>query len=165
MHIISGRICSATCLSFLRPGDLFPLVEGCVYKQTGQTAGFCISDFLSGLQPQSRLQEAPWAPFVCWLDWGSYFPQRTMLSLSFLPLCALQPPPSWNTHHPAFSSRPEPPCSVLWLPPSDPDLRFLPPRLLLSPWPLDALAKRVTWSSHLRLAQLPCEVPDTTPLS
>lgn len=42
----------------------------------------------------------------------------------------------------------------------DPHPWFLPllPRLPLSPWPLDALAKGVTWSSHLTLAQLPRQV-------
>lgn len=42
----------------------------------------------------------------------------------------------------------------------DPHPWFLPllPGLPLSPWPLDALAKRVTWSSHLTLAQLPRQV-------
>lgn len=58
--------------------SLLPWAWGCfhllsVYEQSGQAAGFCISDILRPAQSQSRLQEAPWAPFVRCLDWGLLF--------------------------------------------------------------------------------------------
>lgn len=51
---------------------------------------------------------------------GDYFPQWTILSLTFLPLRALQPPPRWDTRRPARFSSPALPCPTLWLPPSCP---------------------------------------------
>lgn len=51
---------------------------------------------------------------------GDYFPQWTILSLTFLPVRALQPPPRWDTHRPARFSSPALPCPMLWLPPSCP---------------------------------------------
>lgn len=72
---------------------MFPFAQCCVYRQSGQAAGFCISDILGPAQSQSRLQEAPWAPFVDCLDWGIIFLNKPYCHLTSLPLCALQPLP------------------------------------------------------------------------
>lgn len=89
---------------------MFPSAQRGAYKQTGQTAGFCISDFLRGLQQVAGNTLGP----ICLLvGLGNYFSPWTILSLTFSPLCALQPPPPGDAHHPAFSSRPVLPLSVL----------------------------------------------------
>lgn len=72
---------------------MFPFAQCCVNKQPGQAAGFCISDILRAAQSQSRLQEAPWAPFVECLDWGIIFLNKPYCHLTSLPLCALKPLP------------------------------------------------------------------------
>lgn len=81
---------------------MFPFAQCCVYTQPGQAAGFCISDFLRPAQSQSRLQEAPWAPFVEWLDWGIVSLNKPYGHLTFLPLCALQPLPPLRHPSPCF---------------------------------------------------------------
>lgn len=71
-----------------------------MYKQSGQAAGFCISDILRPAQSQSRLQEAPWAPFVKCLDRGIIFLNKPYCHLTFLPLCSATSSPS---RHPSPS--------------------------------------------------------------
>lgn len=72
---------------------LFPFAQCCVYRHSGQAAGFCISDIVRPAQSQSRLQEAPWAPFVECLDWGIIFLNKPYCHLTSLPLCSATPSP------------------------------------------------------------------------
>lgn len=104
--------------------SLLPWACGCVSScsalcvQAGRADCWVLHQGFFERPPASEQVAGSTSGSICLLvGLGDYFSQWTILSVTFLLLCALQAPPPWDTHHPAFCSRLVLPFSMLWLPP------------------------------------------------
>lgn len=86
--MISEQICSVTSPPLWAGGFVSICSTLCTSRQS-QLLVFASVIFWEA----SRLQEAPWAPSVCWLDGGIIISLSKMYCHWLLPVCALQPFP------------------------------------------------------------------------